>query len=84
MEQERERAQLEAERLEAERIAALRAKDELERQAVDQMKSQEQLVIHLFTLHFFFWGLKGCSDGGFFYVDFVFFVADFVMNLDTV
>lgn len=30
--------------MEAERIAALRAKEELERQAVDQMKSQEQLV----------------------------------------
>lgn len=44
LEEERKRAQEEAERLEADRVAALRAKEELERQAVDQMKSQEQLV----------------------------------------
>lgn len=44
LEEERKRAQEEAERLEADRVAALRAKEELERQAADQMKSQEQLV----------------------------------------
>lgn len=44
LEEERKRAQEEAERLEADRMAALRAKEELERQAVDQIKSQEQLV----------------------------------------
>lgn len=44
LEEERKRAQEESERLEAERLAALHAKDELERQAADQIKSQEQLV----------------------------------------
>lgn len=44
LEEERRRAQEEAERLEADRLAALRAKEELEKQAVDQIKSQEQLV----------------------------------------
>lgn len=44
LEEERKRAQEEAERLEADRMAALRAKEELERQTVDQIKSQEQLV----------------------------------------
>lgn len=44
LEEERKRAQEEAERLEAERMAALRSKEELEKQAVDQIKSQEQLV----------------------------------------
>ena len=44
LEEERKRAQAESERLEAERLAALHAKDELERQAADQIKSQEQLV----------------------------------------
>lgn len=44
LEEERRRAQEEAERLEADRMAALRAKEELERQAQDQIKSQEQLV----------------------------------------
>lgn len=44
LEEERKRAQEEAERLEADRVAALRAKEELERQAQDQIKSQEQLV----------------------------------------
>lgn len=44
LEEERKRAQEEAERLEADRVAALRAKEELERQAADQIKSQEQLV----------------------------------------
>ncbi|XP_063299371.1 ezrin [Pelobates fuscus] len=47
LEEEKRRAQLEAERLEAERIAALHAKEELERQAIDQMKSQEQLAAEL-------------------------------------
>ncbi|XP_053316849.1 ezrin [Spea bombifrons] len=47
LEEERRRAQLEAERLEAERIAALRAKEDLERQAADQMKSREQLAAEL-------------------------------------
>ncbi|KAM4042502.1 ezrin-like [Anomaloglossus baeobatrachus] len=47
LEDERQRAQYEAERLEAERIAALRAKEELERQAFDQIKSQEQLASEL-------------------------------------
>lgn len=44
LEEERRRAQEEAERLEADRLAALQAKEELERQTLDQMKSQEQLV----------------------------------------
>ena len=44
LEEERKRAQQEAERLESDRLAALRAKEELERQAADQIKSQEQLV----------------------------------------
>lgn len=44
LEEERKRAQEEAERLEAERLAALQAKEELERQTMDQIKSQEQLV----------------------------------------
>ena len=44
LEEERKRAQEEAERLENDRVAALRAKEELERQAADQIKSQEQLV----------------------------------------
>lgn len=44
LEEERRRAEKEAERLEAERLAALQAKEELEKQTVDQMKSQEQLV----------------------------------------
>ena len=44
LEQERRRAEDEAARLEAERQLALLAKEELARQAEDQMKSQEQLV----------------------------------------
>lgn len=44
LEEERRRAQAEAERLEADRLAALQAKEELERQNMDQIKSQEQLV----------------------------------------
>lgn len=44
LEEERKRAQEEAERLEADRLAALQAKEELERQTMDQIKSQEQLV----------------------------------------
>lgn len=44
MEEERRRVEEEAARLEAERQAALMAKEELARQAEDQMKTQEQLV----------------------------------------
>ena len=44
LEEERRRAQEEAERLEADRLAALQGKEELERQNIDQIKSQEQLV----------------------------------------
>ena len=47
LEEERKRAQQEAERLESDRLAALRAKEELERQAADQIKSQEQLAAEL-------------------------------------
>ncbi|XP_063773529.1 ezrin [Pseudophryne corroboree] len=47
LEEERMRAQLEAERLEAERIEALHAKEELERQALLQLKSKEQLALEL-------------------------------------
>ncbi|XDA80775.1 hypothetical protein R6Z07M_010715 [Ovis aries] len=47
LEEERKRAQEEAGRLEADRLAALRAKEELERQAADQIKSQEQLATEL-------------------------------------
>ncbi|XP_043925951.1 ezrin [Protopterus annectens] len=47
LDEERRRAHQEAERLEAERQAALRAKEEVERQALDQMKSQEQLAAEL-------------------------------------
>ncbi|XP_069463988.1 ezrin [Ambystoma mexicanum] len=47
LEEERKRAQKEAERLEADRLSAIRAKEDLERQAVDQMKSQEQLAAEL-------------------------------------
>lgn len=44
LEQERRRAEEEAARLEAERQAALLAKEELARQAENQLKTQEQLV----------------------------------------
>lgn len=44
LEEERRRAEQEAARLEAERMEAIIAKEELERQAEDQLKSQEQLV----------------------------------------
>ena len=47
LEEERRRAQEEAERLEADRLAALQAKEELERQNIDQIKSQEQLAAEL-------------------------------------
>ncbi|KAG5277295.1 hypothetical protein AALO_G00115900 [Alosa alosa] len=47
LEQERRRAEEEAARLEADRQAALLAKEELARQAEDQMKSQEQLAAEL-------------------------------------
>ncbi|KAG2467204.1 EZRI protein, partial [Polypterus senegalus] len=47
LEEERRRAEMEASRLEAERLAAVRSKEELARQAEDQMKSQEQLAAEL-------------------------------------
>nr|XP_006625981.1 PREDICTED: ezrin isoform X2 [Lepisosteus oculatus] len=47
LEHERRRAEEDAARLEAERQAALLAKEELARQAEDQMKSQEQLAAEL-------------------------------------
>ncbi|XP_035394402.1 ezrin isoform X2 [Cygnus olor] len=47
LEEERRRAQEEAERLEADRLAVLQAKEELERQTIDQIKSQEQLATEL-------------------------------------
>uniref|UniRef100_A0A8C9EVQ9 Ezrin n=1 Tax=Pavo cristatus TaxID=9049 RepID=A0A8C9EVQ9_PAVCR len=47
LEEERRRAQEEAERLEADRLAALQAKEELERQNIDQIKSQEHLAAEL-------------------------------------
>lgn len=47
LEQERRRAEEEAARLEAERQAALLAKEELARQAENQLKTQEQLAAEL-------------------------------------
>ncbi|XP_031437439.1 ezrin b [Clupea harengus] len=47
LEQERRRAEDEAARLESDRQAALLAKEELARQAEDQMKGQEQLAAEL-------------------------------------
>ncbi|XP_063079832.1 ezrin b [Engraulis encrasicolus] len=47
LESERRRAEEEAARLEADRQSALLAKEELARQAEDQMKSQEQLAAEL-------------------------------------
>ncbi|KAK5903375.1 hypothetical protein CgunFtcFv8_007163 [Champsocephalus gunnari] len=47
LEQERRRAEEDAARLETERQAALLAKEELARQAEDQLKSQEQLAAEL-------------------------------------
>lgn len=44
LEDERRRAEEEAHRLEAERMEAIIAKEELARQAEEQIKSQEQLV----------------------------------------
>lgn len=44
LEDERRKVEQEAARLESERQAALLAKEELARQAEDQMKNQEQLV----------------------------------------
>ena len=44
LEEERRRVEQEAARLEAERMEAIIAKEELARQAEDQMKSQEHLV----------------------------------------
>ncbi|XP_049452077.1 ezrin a [Epinephelus fuscoguttatus] len=47
LEEERRRVEQEAARLEAERMEAIIAKEELARQAEDQMKSQEQLAAEL-------------------------------------
>lgn len=47
LDEERRRAQEEAERLEIERLEALQAKEELQRQAEHQMKNQEQLAAEL-------------------------------------
>lgn len=44
LEEERRRAEQETARLEAERMEAIMAKEELERQAEHQIRSQEQLV----------------------------------------
>lgn len=44
LEEERRRVEQEAARLEAERMEAIIAKEELARQAEDQLRSQEQLV----------------------------------------
>lgn len=44
LEEERRRVEQEAARLEAERIEAIIAKEELARQAEEQLRSQEQLV----------------------------------------
>lgn len=44
LEEERRRVEQEAARLETERMEAIIAKEELARQAEDQLKSQEQLV----------------------------------------
>lgn len=44
LEEERRRAEQEAARLETERMEAIIAKEELARQAEDQLRSQEQLV----------------------------------------
>lgn len=44
LEEERKKVEQEAARLEAERIEAIIAKEELARQAEEQIKSQEQLV----------------------------------------
>lgn len=44
LEEERRRVEQEAARLEAERMEAIIAKEELARQAEEQLKSQEQLV----------------------------------------
>lgn len=44
LEEERRRVEQEAARLEAERMEAIIAKEELARQAEDQIRSQEQLV----------------------------------------
>ncbi|XP_076605414.1 ezrin a [Chaetodon auriga] len=47
LEEERRRVEQEAARLEAERMEAIIAKEELARQAEDQIKSQEQLALEL-------------------------------------
>lgn len=51
LEEERRRAEQEAARLEAERMEAIIAKEELARQAEDQLRSQEQLVSAQTPLH---------------------------------
>lgn len=64
LEEERRRVEQEAARLEAERMEAIIAKEELARQAEDQLRSQEQLVslLHLTNsqnrlfIYFFFNG----------------------------
>lgn len=70
LEEERRRVEEEAARLEAERMEAIIAKEELARQAEDQLKSQEQLVSvkHmrekvLINLLNSFKALIGCSNG---------------------
>ena len=47
LEEEQKPAQEEAEHLESHCLTKLRAKEELERQAADQIKSQEQLVAEI-------------------------------------
>lgn len=51
LEEERRRAEQEAARLEAERMEAIIAKEELERQAEDQIRSSEQLVSAAVSTH---------------------------------
>lgn len=51
LEEERRRVEQEAARLEAERMEAIIAKEELARQAEDQLRSQEQLVSARSLLH---------------------------------
>lgn len=50
LDQERQRAKEEAERLEKEKLAAEEARATLAKQAADQMKNQEQLVCHVLPL----------------------------------
>lgn len=48
LDQERQRAREEAERLERDKLAAEEARAALAKQAADQMKNQEQLVRHVY------------------------------------